>query len=111
MPCLAHIMKLKGVITMVTKKEFVDRLTKKGYTKKAASVALDDVFRVIVEALADGESVQVRGVGTFGVRERSAREVFSPIAGKTVSTPSHKVPYFASSSTLKTAVREGRVRE
>ena len=96
---------------MITKKEFVDRLTKKGYTKKAASVALDDVFRVIVEALVEGESVQVRGFGTFGVRERSAREVFSPIAGKTVSTPSHMVPYFASSSTLKNNIREGRIQE
>ena len=50
---------------MVTKDEFVERLSKKGYTKRDAGVVMDDFIKTLEEALVNGETVNFHRFGTF----------------------------------------------
>ena len=53
----------------MNKTEMADRLAaRKGLSKGAARDAVDGVFVIISEVLADGEDVWLTGFGTFGIR-------------------------------------------
>ena len=57
----------------VNKTEMADRLAARtGLGKGAARDAVDGVFAIVGEALADGEEVRLPGFGTFGTRSRPA---------------------------------------
>ena len=90
--------------------EFIDMLSKKGYTKKDAGVIFDDVFNTIMEAMADGESVRIHGFGSFEVRDFAARDCVSPL-GEKVSIDGHRAPKFVPGQLLRRVVREGYIRE
>ena len=47
--------------------------TKVGSSKKDSEKAVNAVIESITEALANGESVQLVGFGTFEVKDRAAR--------------------------------------
>ena len=55
---------------------------------------VEALFDSIVRALNRGE-VQIRGFGSFGVRERSARIGRNPKTGTPVAVPPKRVAFFA----------------
>ena len=52
------------------------------------------VFDSIIDTLADGGRVELRGFGAFSTRGRDARTGRNPRTGETVDVPAKKVPYF-----------------
>ena len=52
------------------------------------------IFEAIVERLADGGRVELRGFGTFTSRARDARTGRNPRTGEAVSVVAKRVPYF-----------------
>lgn len=95
---------------MLKRKDVIDRLALKGYTKKDAGVAFDDVFNVITEALITGESVQVYGFGLFDVKDVAQRETIDYQTKERITIPSYKAPKFTAGKLLKRAIKEGFVR-
>jgi integration host factor subunit beta len=59
------------------------------------------VFDRISEALAQGELVDLRGLGTFGVRRRRARVGRNPRTGAPVAVPERKAPFFRAGKELR----------
>lgn len=96
---------------MITKNEFVERLSKKGYTKKDAGLIMADVIKTIEEALIEGESVQFHGFGTFSVRETAEREAVDYRSKERIVIPGHKTPKFVPGKLLKRSIKEGILRE
>lgn len=95
---------------MVTKDEFIERLSQKGYTKRDAGVVMDDFIMTLEEALVNGESVMFHGFGTFEIRERVERESTSP-KGERIVIPSYKAAHFTPGKKLKREIKEGLIRE
>ncbi len=62
---------------------------------------INAVFGAIGDALAKGEAVQLIGFGTFGVKERAAREGRNPRTGEVVKIKASKVPTFKAGKALK----------
>ena len=85
----------------MNKGELITAVAAKGMTKKDAEKAVNDVFDAIGEALAKGDTVQLIGFGTFGVKERAAREGRNPRTGEVVKISAAKVPYFKPGKALK----------
>ena len=56
--------------------------------------------------LEKGDSVSLKGFGTFEVRSRSERTGRNPRTGETLVIPASKVPAFKVSSALKKAVNK-----
>ena len=74
-------------------------------TKKDAEVAVKAVTDSIVEALKNGEKVQLVGFGTFEVRERAARTCLNPQTKAKIEVPASKVPAFKVGQGLKNLVK------
>ena len=89
----------------MTKAELVTSIAEKtGLTKKDSEKALAAFVDSVTETLANGESIQLVGFGTFEVRERAAREGRNPRTKETITIPATKVPAFKAGRALKDAV-------
>ena len=92
----------------MNKAETADRLAERaGLSKAVAREAVDGLFAVIGEALANGEEVRIAGFGTFGTRSRPARTGRNPRSGEAVSISASTSPTFKAGKTLKDAVNAG----
>lgn len=96
---------------MVTRDEFIERLSQKGYTKRDAGIVMDDFIRTLEEALVGGESVMFHGFGTFEVRERAERESSNPQTKERIVIPSYRAAHFMPGKKLKREIKEGLVRD
>ncbi len=70
-------------------------------TKKHSEVVVDTVFRSIITALRRGEKIELRGFGSFRLRQREPRKGRNPKTGDRVDVPPKKVPYFKPGKELK----------
>ena len=69
--------------------------------KKQAEAALNALTDTIVEALKEGDKVQLMGFGTFEIKERAARTGRKPSTGETIEIPAKKSPVFKAGKGLK----------
>ncbi|MCK5913645.1 MAG: integration host factor subunit beta, partial [Desulfuromusa sp.] len=70
----------------MTKSELIEQLTD-GHdilNKRDAETVINLIFGGIGNALAQGDRVEIRGFGSFSVRERDAREARNPKSGELV---------------------------
>lgn len=88
------------------KHELIEKIaTKSGLTQKQASQALNTLTQIVGETLATGENVQLVGFGTFGVKQRKARNGINPQTGETIFLQAKKVPFFKAGKGLKDSVK------
>ncbi len=86
----------------MTKAELVDEVAKvTELSRKDAEVIVETLFESIIKALKAGDKLEVRGFGSFRIRERRARLGRNPKTGDKVNVPEKKVPYFKPSKELK----------
>ena len=71
---------------------------------QAAEVAVKAVTDSIVEALKNGEKVQLVGFGTFEVKTRGERKGRNPKSGEEIVIPASKHPTFTAGKAFKDAV-------
>ncbi len=91
---------------MANKADLIDGVAaKSGLTKKDATAAVEGLFEVVTDYLAEGERVQVIGFGTFEVRDRAARKGRNPQTGEEIQIAATKVPAFKAGKGLKDAVK------
>ena len=90
----------------MTKSELVEQLstTNGGLNKKEAELIVNTIFDSIGNALVDGDRVEIRGFGSFSIRERDAREARNPKSGEVVKIPSKKTPFFKTGKELRARV-------
>ena len=77
-----------------------------GVTKKDCGAVVDAFLNAVKLALANGEHIEIRGFGTFKVRQRRPRIARNPRTGETVEVPSRAVPVFKPSRLFKAEVDE-----
>jgi integration host factor subunit beta len=86
----------------MTKAELVEEVARAAeLTKKDSEVIVDEVFKNIIQSLNKGEKIELRGFGSFRVRERDARRGRNPKTGDPVDIPAKRVPYFKPGKELK----------
>lgn len=90
------------VLRGVTKAELVDQVARNAnLTKKHAEQIVNTVFESIVDSLRGGDKIELRGFGSFRIRERGSRIGRNPKTGARVAVPSKKIPYFKPGKQLK----------
>ncbi len=90
----------------MTKSELVERIVEanKLLTRKESEMVVNIVFDSMCEALQKGEKVEIRGFGSFTIREREAREARNPKSGEVVRIPAKKTPFFKTGKELRERV-------
>ncbi len=92
----------------VTKAALVEEVSRAAdLTKKHAEVIVDAVFRSIITALHRGEKIELRGFGSFRLRQREPRRGRNPKTGDRVDVPPKRVPYFKPGKELKELINRG----
>ena len=59
------------------------------------------IFDEIIEALANGHRVELRGFGAFSVKKRDARVGRNPRTGESVQVAAKSVPFFKTGKLLR----------
>ena len=59
------------------------------------------IFDEIIQAMADGNRVELRGFGVFSVKKRDARTGRNPRTGESVSVEQKHVPFFKTGKLLR----------
>jgi len=92
---------------MMTKADLVEEIASQtGVSKNHTAVIVDGLLDAISRALSEGKHLEIRGFGTFKVRERRARRARNPRSGSEVMVPAKLVPVFKPSKELKSAISD-----
>ena len=65
------------------------------------------IFDEIIQAMADGNRVELRGFGAFSVKKRDARTGRNPRTGESVSVEQKHVPFFKTGKLLRDRLNGG----
>lgn|SRR5688572_27461022 len=91
----------------MTKADLVEEVAKvTELTRKDSEVIVDTLFESVIKALRVGDKLEVRGFGSFRVRQRNARVGRNPKTGEKVEVPAKRVPYFKPSKELKDLIND-----
>ena len=90
----------------MTKRDLIDEIVKlyPAYSRRDAEVIVNAVFDSMTEALCSGERIEIRGFGSFVVKDRRAREGRNPKTGEIVAVAAKRVPFFKVGKELKQRV-------
>ena len=91
----------------MNKKELIKAVAEKVNTSpRIASDVVDAVLDTIIDAVANGEKVQLVGFGSFEARDRAAKISRNPATGEQIEVPACKAPAFKSGKFFKNAVNK-----
>ena len=92
----------------MTKSDLVEHLsTKLNLPKGRAEALVDCVFDTMERALRNGERIEIRGFGSFEIREYKAYEGRNPRTGATVEVKPKRLPFFKVGKELRERVNAG----
>ncbi len=97
----------------MTKADLVEQVAEAigpGITKKDCALVVDGLLNAIKAALAEHENIEIRGFGTFKVRERRSRVARNPRTGERVEVEARAVPVFKPSKDLREQVEQAESR-
>ncbi|HET9950473.1 MAG TPA: HU family DNA-binding protein [Candidatus Eisenbacteria bacterium] len=109
-PSRLHLRTPRGQIRQeerMTKADLVDEIAERtGLTKKDVADTVDEFLQAVSRALATGKHIEIRGFGTFKVKDRKSRLARNPRTGESVPVPPRRVPVFKVSKELKDIVAQ-----
>jgi len=89
-------MNKSGLIQVVSEKA--------NLTKKKAKEVIDIVFGTMSQALINGERIELRGIGSFVVKNYDPYIGRNPKTGERIQVPSKKLPFFKVGKELREKV-------
>jgi integration host factor subunit beta len=94
-----------GAKLAMTKADLVEEVTQLGdLTRRDGEVIVDTIFDSVIQALKSGDKIEIRGFGSFRIRQRKPRIGRNPKTGAKVEVPAKRVPYFKPSKELRDLV-------
>ena len=80
----------------MTKSELIEKIAERFpfLSNKDSEIIINTVFDSMIETLAQGGRVEIRGFGSFAVRKREARIGRNPKTGQSVEIPAKGLPFF-----------------
>lgn len=92
----------------MTKSELIDAVAQRtNITKSRAEQVVNCVFNAMTAALENGEGIEIRGFGSFTVRQYKSYNGRNPRTGKPVPVPEKRLPFFKVGKELKEIVNGG----
>lgn len=90
----------------MNKSQLIEALSQEtGLSRANAEFIVNEVFQAMTEALAQGEGVEIRGFGSFSIREYEAYEGRNPKTGEKIKVPPKKLPFFKVGKDLRERVK------
>lgn len=89
----------------MNKSELIEVVAERGrMTKKKAEDVVNLIFDAMVDAMRDGDRIEIRGFGSFVVKEYDAYTGRNPRTGESIKVSPKKLPFFKVGKELKERV-------
>ena len=89
----------------MTKSELIERMADSAkLTKGRAELVVSTIFDAMVSALRRGEGIEIRGFGSFTVRQYKSYEGRNPRTGDSVHVAPKRLPFFKVGKELRARV-------
>lgn len=89
----------------MTKSELIEAVAQRTkITKGRAEVVVNCIFDAMTASLERGEGIEIRGFGSFTVREYMPYDGRNPRTGRAVAVPEKRLPFFKVGKELKALV-------
>ena len=87
----------------MTKSELINALSKKltHLAYRDVELSVKSLLEMMVQSLADGKRIEIRGFGSFSLRHREARMGRNPKTGQPVVVAEKYVPHFKPGKALR----------
>ena len=88
------------------KSDFISLLSAElvNYNEIDVSLSAELIQKVIIESLKQRNRVEIRGFGSFCIRDRKSIRARNPKSGESIELPKRSIPYFRASKLLKQRV-------
>ena len=75
--------------------------------KQTSEMVVKEVFQAMTEALVNNEGIEIRGFGSFTIREYDSYVGRNPKSGEEIKVAPKKLPFFKVGKELKERVMKG----
>ncbi len=85
------------------KSDFISLLSEnlEDYNELDINLSADLIQKAVVESLRKRNRVEIRGFGSFCIRDRKSIRARNPKSGESIELPKRSIPYFRASKLLK----------
>jgi len=91
----------------MTKADLVEEIARViEMSRKDSEVILEAILDGVARSLIAGDKFEIRGFGSFRIRQRQGRVGRNPKTGVRVDVPPKRVPYFKPSKDLKALINQ-----
>ena len=95
----------------MTKSELIDLLaSQKNITKSKAELVVNCIFETMTDSMKRGDGIEIRGFGSFTVRQYKPYNGRNPRTGDPVHVASKQLPFFKVGKELKEMVNSETVQ-
>lgn len=92
----------------MTKADIVEKVAAgTGLTKLETEAIIEGFLNTVIQALREGNGIEIRGFGSYRVKKKNSRFARNPRTGEKVFVEEHYVPVFKFSKDFKNAVDRG----
>ena len=94
----------------INKKDLIELISKDQdqLPQRDIDLAIKTIIKSMLESLASGKRIEIRGFGSFALRYRKSRIGRNPKSGESVEIAERYVPHFKPGKKLKQIVNEGK---
>lgn len=90
----------------MTKREIIEELLtrRRRFSHRESETVVNAMFDAMANSLTRGQRIEIRGFGSFAVKNRRARQGRNPKTGELVSVDAKKIPFFRAGKELRIEV-------
>ena len=87
----------------MTKSELIEAVAAKvsNFSRKDIEIIVDTLFDSMSTSLSKGDKVEIRGFGSFKIKEREGRQGRNPKSGENIFIESKRVPFFKAGKEIR----------
>ena len=94
----------------MTKSELIEAVAAKvtNFSRKDVEIIVETLFESMAQSLSDGDKVEIRGFGSFKIKERDGRQGRNPKSGENIFIDAKKVPFFKAGKEIRERINEDK---
>lgn len=94
----------------MTKSELIEAVSTKvtNFSRKDIEIIVDTLFDSMCASLSKGDKVEIRGFGSFKIKERDGRQGRNPKSGENIFIESKKVPFFKAGKEIRERINNSK---
>ncbi len=94
----------------MTKSELTEAVAAKvtNFSRKDVEIIVETLFESMAQSLSQGDKVEIRGFGSFKIKERDGRQGRNPKSGENIFIDAKKVPFFKAGKEIRERINEDK---